>query len=353
MGVCNACVQQNPVSVMNSFNTEALKLSSMGVTIMVSTGDNGVANFGCPCSKIKPISSSNCACQANSGKSTSFWTGSNTWSGTGYFPSFPATCPYVTAVGATMFSASSTKPELACQSQLAGVITTGGGFSTYYAQPSWQTQAVTNYFNQPNCKPSAGYNSKGRGIPDISLLGVNYKVIVRGTTQTLFGTSASSPVFAGMISLINAGRLARGLPNVGFINPTLYSYGLEPANVYNDVTSGHNGCCANGDTSPSGLASTLCCTAAFNATAAWDATTGWGSIDYTALSNMLNGYSAAPTFKPTAKPSVSFTPTNQPTPTPLPTKIPSIKPPPLPGMPTVAPSVTNTVQVSMSQVRAA
>ena len=57
-------------------------------------------------------------------------TGSNSWTGTGYFPSFPATSPWVTAVGATM-GPNTGGPEVACQSQLGGVITTGGGFSTF------------------------------------------------------------------------------------------------------------------------------------------------------------------------------------------------------------------------------
>ena len=30
------------------------------------------------------------------------WLGSNSWHGQGYFPSFPATSPYVTSIGATM-----------------------------------------------------------------------------------------------------------------------------------------------------------------------------------------------------------------------------------------------------------
>ena len=38
--------------------------------------------------------------------------------------------------------------KIACQSQSPynGVITTGGGFSTFYPQPSWQKAAVTQYF---------------------------------------------------------------------------------------------------------------------------------------------------------------------------------------------------------------
>ena len=49
------------------------------------------------------------------------------WTGVGYFPSFPASAPYVTAVGATQ-GPESDDPEIACQSQEGGVITTGTTF---------------------------------------------------------------------------------------------------------------------------------------------------------------------------------------------------------------------------------
>ncbi len=106
--------------MLSQFNTEALKLAAMGVTISVSSGDDGVANVGCACDRSKGVSVYNCACQANSGKSASSWKGSNSWSGFGYFPSFPATCPYVTAVGATMGNggggaSSIGSEEIACQ----------------------------------------------------------------------------------------------------------------------------------------------------------------------------------------------------------------------------------------------
>jgi tripeptidyl-peptidase-1 len=332
--------QQNPVSVMSAFNTETLKLTSQGVTVMVSTGDNGVANFGCTCNNAKSTTSSNCACNANSGSSQSSWTGTS-WTGKGYFPSFPATCPYVVAVGATMFPASSTTPEIACQSQLSGIITSGGGFSTYFATPSWQTSAVSGYFAGLKTQPSSGYNAKGRGIPDISLLGVNYQVIVRGQAVTLFGTSASAPVFAGMISLVNAGRKARGFPNVGFINPTLYEFGLSGTlKTFTDVTSGNNKCCSNG--SPTTTA-TLCCAAGFNSSTGWDPVTGWGSVTYTNLETMLNA-DINPTVQPT------FMPTAVPTPTPLPSRNPTFQPTPVAGSPTLAPSVNNVVTARVTQV---
>ena len=70
-------------STMNNFNIEAMKLTIRGVTILVAAGDNGVAGIDCSCD--------------------------------GYYPSFPATSPYVTAVGATM-GPDLNKTEVTCQS---------------------------------------------------------------------------------------------------------------------------------------------------------------------------------------------------------------------------------------------
>jgi tripeptidyl-peptidase-1 len=93
--------QSNSASTMTSFYNEAVKLAAMGVTVLVSSGDDGVANFGCSCYS-SSYSYANCACQADSSSSGSSWSGASTWTGKGYFPSFPASCPYVTAVGGTM-----------------------------------------------------------------------------------------------------------------------------------------------------------------------------------------------------------------------------------------------------------
>lgn len=94
--------------------------------------------------------------------------------------------------------------EIACQSQKGGVITSGGGFSTYYATPSWQENTLNAYFDSLNDddEPSSGYNRNGRGYPDISLIGVEYQVVVAGETVSLFGTSCSSPVIAAWVSLV-------------------------------------------------------------------------------------------------------------------------------------------------------
>jgi tripeptidyl-peptidase-1 len=208
----------------DQFYIEAAKLAAMGVTVVVSSGDNGVSNFGCHCGG-GSAASDNCACQADSSSDSSGWTG-DAWSGKGYFPSFPATCPYVTAVGGTMGDGgsvpSSPDDEIACQviimifqfresdcwwssqSQSNGIITTGGGFSTYYPRPSWQTSALLAYRNRLTAAPKSGYNSGGRGYPDVSLVAVKYQVVVGGQATDIYGTSASAPVFAAFGTCITS-----------------------------------------------------------------------------------------------------------------------------------------------------
>merc|ERR1711988_640659 len=104
-------------SVADTFNNEAMKLGAQGVTIFVSSGDDGVANFQAR------GDSANC----------------------GYTPSFPATSPYVTAVGATQGGINGGS-EIVCSANTGGTITSGGGFSGQFKAPSWQTSTISNYF---------------------------------------------------------------------------------------------------------------------------------------------------------------------------------------------------------------
>lgn len=229
-----------PQSIGDSFSTEAMKLGVQGVSILVSSGDDGVANF-----------------QARSSPKNC-----------GYTPSFPASCPYVTAVGATQ-GPESDKEEVACTSDNGGIITTGGGFSTLFDAPSYQTDAVSGYFSSLGAaqKPVSGYASGGRGYPDVAMAGYNYEVVVGGKTYQVSGTSASAPVVAGMVSLVNAARLKAGKSALGFLNPTIYEFGES---FSNDVTSGENNCCA----------SKVCCDEGFYASSGWDPLTGFGSVNY-------------------------------------------------------------------------
>eukprot|EP01034_Spumella_vulgaris_P031587 gene31587-39017_t len=234
-----------------------MKLANQGVTITVASGDNGAPDAN---------NAGVCMCSSK------------------YNPSFPATSPYVTAVGATM-GPENGDTEVACQSNLGGVVTSGGGFSTYFTALEWQTAAVDAYFAGLTTAqtPVSGYNRNGRAYPDVSLIGVDYQVVIGGYMETIFGTSASAPVFAAFVSLVNAARLEMGLTTIGFLNPTLYTLGMNASSPYkfNDITSGDNKCCAYGGNNPSQAS---CCTSGFTATAGWDPVTGARS-NYTGTSN--------------------------------------------------------------------
>ena len=50
-------------------------------------------------------------------------------------------------------------------------------------------------------KPIKGFNSAGRGYPDLSALGHNFVVGLAGNFTAVSGTSASSPLMAGIIAV--------------------------------------------------------------------------------------------------------------------------------------------------------
>ncbi|TFK41781.1 peptidase S8/S53 domain-containing protein [Crucibulum laeve] len=225
---------------------EYAKLGLMGVTFVFSSGDSGVAGNGNLC--LNPD-------------------GSQTVNGTIFNPGFPATCPYITSVGATQIKdgAGVTDPEISCEETIA----TGGGFSNRFEMPSYQQQAVNNYLAKYKPDYSADiWNSTGisRGYPDISANGASYVVAVNGTFARVSGTSASGPVVASMLAMINDARIASGKGPIGFINPVLYSSSFSSA--FNDITTGGNLGCG---------------TAGFTTAPGWDPATGLGTPNFPKL----------------------------------------------------------------------
>ena len=94
------------------------------------------------------------------------------------------------------------------------------------------------------------------------------------------GTSFSTPIFAGMVAVLNQ---AQGYSaGQGLLNPTLYklaSNSTTYAAVFNDVTTGNNEC-------PSSLGPNYCSTASegsYATTAGYDQVTGLGSVNLSAL----------------------------------------------------------------------
>ncbi|KAI0044218.1 subtilisin-like protein [Auriscalpium vulgare] len=226
--------------------TEYAKLGMLGTTVLYSSGDDGVAGGGGVC--IGPD-------------------GTGIVNGTRFAPSFPVTCPYVTAVGATQINPNSTvhDPESACEQ----VIFSGGGFSDIFPMPAYQAKAVSSYLKKHTPSYTAEqYNNSGsaRAIPDLSANGANYVVALEGGFEQVFGTSASSPVVGSIFTLINDARIALGKKPVGFINPAIYSKTFSIA--FHDITSGGNQGCG---------------TPGFTAVPGWDPVTGVGTPNFALL----------------------------------------------------------------------
>mmetsp|Transcript_5788 Transcript_5788/g.6221 ORF Transcript_5788/g.6221 Transcript_5788/m.6221 type:complete len:542 (+) Transcript_5788:43-1668(+) len=223
----------NDTQVMVADNDGFRKLGLLGVSVFAASGDSGPGvrseEFNC-----------------------------NTFT-----PSWPSSSPYLTSVGATY--ANSTSDEE------VSVNWSGGGFSTQFTRPSWQAAAVKKYFEVASASlpPQSFYAANGRGYPDVSALGANFDVVVAGQWQLVSGTSAASPTFAGVVSLIVAERLAKGQSALGFLNPKLYQLGR----VGYDVVEG-----ASVDTNC--LFETL---PGFPTAAGWDAVSGLGTPSYTYL----------------------------------------------------------------------
>jgi len=101
--------------------------------------------------------------------------------------------------------------------------------------------------------------------------GTSYVTFIGEKRHEAFGTSASAPVIAGMISLLNVAiQQATGRNNatVGFINPLLYQ---QAVNYVADIVLGNNFCTAE---------TVVCCNEGFYATDGWDPMTGLGVPDF-------------------------------------------------------------------------
>lgn len=196
-------VQQTSAQYMYSCNVQFMAAGTRGISILFASGDQGV------------------------------W--GRTGVGAVFNPDFPASSPYVTAVGGTNFKTKSViGPETAWNCG-------GGGFSNTFARASWQSKAVANYLKVASLPPSSYYNASGRGYPDVSALGglTNPYCIANGGLIGVAGTSSSAPVVAGIIAQLNDIRLQKGKSSLGFLNPLLYA---NPE-CFNDVNDGSNNAC--------------------------------------------------------------------------------------------------------------
>ena len=149
------------------------------------------------------------------------------------WPSWPASSPWVTAVGATRFIDHTVgQPEMASDQ-----FGSGGGFSHDFPVFAHQASATKAYLaTAQNLPPAGSFSPLGRGTADVSALGEGYQIVEAGGVMPTGGTSASTPTFAGLISLINEQRLAAFKPALGYLNPWMYA---NPQ-MFTDVVVGTN-----------------------------------------------------------------------------------------------------------------
>ncbi len=254
----------------NFFNSLWEQAAVEGISVFVSSGDNGAA--GCDSSS---------SLQATHGR------GVNGICST----------PYSVCVGGTEFndtaspslywlssnasgtqgSALSYIPEVVWNesSPSSGLWASGGGASTLYSKPSWQS--------------GTGVPTDGkRDVPDVSLTAAGhdgYLIVQEGGLYVVGGTSAASPSFAGLMALVVQSSGARqGNANV-ILYPLASKQSSGGALVFHDITVGNNS--VPGQTG-------------FNATRGYDQATGLGSVDASVLVNHWSDGVIVPGFHATA-----------------------------------------------------
>jgi subtilase family serine protease len=200
--------------------------AALGITVVVAAGDTG---------------SSACARGVKPSKLTS--------SDKKPQVSWPASSPYVLAVGGTNLtlnfdnSIASTGPwnDTAYPAPFTATAGGGGGQSTFESRPWWQ--------------PAQSFaNSSKRMVPDVAAFAdesPGYAIVcssgVQGCPKSsqqgiafVGGTSAATPLVAGMIALWNQQAKQQGLPRPGFVPPMIYATAKSSPGAFLDITEGTN-----------------------------------------------------------------------------------------------------------------
>ena len=142
--------------------------------------------------------------------------------------SYPATSPYVVAVGGTSVTTADAAAAYAAESAWRSG---GGGVSDYEARPAFQADTATG-------------SPTHRATPDVSLIAdpnTGVYTLQAGNYYQVGGTSLSAPAWAGLVAVANQGRRLAGLPNLTGDTQTLPRLYQLPAAAYHDVTTGSNG----------------------------------------------------------------------------------------------------------------
>ncbi len=198
---------------------------------------------------------------------------------------YPASDPYVTAVGGTDLA--TTGPGGGWQSETAWVFS-GGGIANFPIQ-SYQAPLI-NSQNQGS--------TTLRNVPDVAAnANTDSYICANGICGSTGGTSLATPIWAGFLALAN--EQANGVP-IGFPNPTIdaLAQGSNYSNDFHDITTGNNFSSYSPDL--------------FTAVTGYDLVTGLGSPNGQNLITALAPATTAPNFTLSASTgTLSLTPGSQ------------------------------------------
>ncbi|MBZ5592993.1 MAG: S53 family peptidase [Acidobacteriia bacterium] len=263
-GLCEAALGSGGNAWINSLWQQA---AAQGITVLVSSGDSGAAEcdaasaatavHGAGVNGLCSTPSSTCVggTEFNDKSSASLY-----WS---------SAADPVTKASAVRYIPETTWNDSGIVPGGSGLWSTGGGASTVYAKPAWQT--------------GYGVPADGRrDVPDVSLnasVHDGYLIYMNGGLYATGGTSAAAPSFAGLVALVNQKTGA----SQGNANPTLYTLASNQQNggaaVFHDVATGSN---------------TVPGFTGFSAGPGYDPATGLGSVDGAVMVNHWADAPAAP-----------------------------------------------------------
>ncbi|MEV4612268.1 protease pro-enzyme activation domain-containing protein [Kitasatospora sp. NPDC049258] len=221
-----SCEPDTTPASMNAVNNSFKQAAAQGISIFSASGDDG---------------SRDCT-RSDSGSSVKA-------------VDFPASSPYNTGVGGTNLKVSGN-----AYSSESAWSTAGGGVSTQFAKPAWQT--------------GTGVSGTMRTVPDVSSNAdpaSGFAIYTAGGWQVYGGTSAAAPLWSGYAALYNQKAKAAGAAVLGEANPKLYALANSSSygSVFHDVTSGKN--------------------QDFSTKAGYDQVTGWGTPVADQLTTALLG----------------------------------------------------------------
>jgi len=255
---------------------ELMKVAGLGLSVIVASQDEGAPsdnNQDCSMDSTYPLwpiypSSSNWVTAVSS---TSFGSPND------YIKDEqPQALPPICSMGYTC-SQGAGKEEFTMANNTYYVWTGGSGFANYTSRPVWQDPQVTNWLKPTTYKtwpipPTVFYNPNNRAYPDVCAIGDRILIWMGGAISVSAGTSASTPIFEGVVSLLNDARLNAGKKQLGFLNPVLYKMQSDSPSTFHDITQG---------SSSWSRVQSNSCTYGYGCSAGWDPASGLGTIDYT------------------------------------------------------------------------